>query len=418
MPHVVDEIINIIKDLAIKQNCDFMLIEVGGTVGDIESNPYIYAISKFKSLFPKQVMLSHLTFVPYLKASNEYKSKPSQVSISTLRAFGLNPDLLLLRSQGEVDNKIVEKVAQSSFLNTKNVINVPDKANIYEIPLYLNNQNILESIYYFFQIKRKIKNNVYSKWEKFVNKYKNQNNKIVNLLLVGKYTELEDAYLSIIHSLKIAAAHQNLKLKYDLINADNIDFNVFDETIKKYNGVVILPGFGIRGFEAKVEVAKYTRLNNIPTLGICLGFQAMTVAQARLKGIKNATSKEFLEEGKNQTFVLTPFFENGDKDILGGTLRLGEQPTIAKNGTLAKKIYGNEIFYERHRHRYEVNPKYREKLQDDNFIFSGVHPETNVAEICELKNHKFYLGVQYHPEFTTRVLTSNPLFDSFLKSLK
>ncbi|AMD81182.1 CTP synthetase [Mycoplasmopsis canis PG 14] len=418
VPHVVDEIIEIIESIEKEQQPDFMLIEIGGTVGDIESNPYIYAISKFKSMRKNDVLLSHLAFVPYLSASNEYKSKPSQVSIATLRSYGLNPDILLLRSQGKVYNRIVDKIAEASFLESSNVINIPDKANIYEIPLFLKEQNILQVIFKHFNIKKKIKENVYKKWIEFVHKYLKDNNKKIKLLLVGKYVELEDAYLSIITSLKIAAAHNNVELEYKLINADFINQDNIKKTLTEYDGVLILPGFGVRGFEAKVEVAKFTREHKIPTLGICLGFQAMTVAHARLRGIIDATSKEFNDENKKQTFVLTPFFENGDKDVLGGTLRLGEYPIIAKNKTLAHQIYGNEIFYERHRHRYEVNPIYRNTLEDENFSFSGVHPETGVAEICEVSDHPFYLGVQYHPEFTTRVLKSNPLFDSFITAVK
>ncbi|EIE41539.1 CTP synthetase [Mycoplasmopsis canis UFG1] len=418
VPHVVDEIIEIIESIEKEQQPDFMLIEIGGTVGDIESNPYIYAISKFKSMRKNDVLLSHLAFVPYLSASNEYKSKPSQVSIATLRSYGLNPDILLLRSQGKVYNRIVDKIAEASFLESSNVINIPDKANIYEIPLFLKEQNILQVIFKHFNIKKKIKENVYKKWIEFVHKYLKDNNKKIKLLLVGKYVELEDAYLSIITSLKIAAAHNNVELEYKLINADFINQDNIKKTLTEYDGVLILPGFGVRGFEAKVEVAKFTREHKIPTLGICLGFQAMTVAHARLRGIIDATSKEFSDENKKQTFVLTPFFENGDKDVLGGTLRLGEYPIIAKKKTLAHQIYGNEIFYERHRHRYEVNPIYRNTLEDENFSFSGVHPETGVAEICEVSDHPFYLGVQYHPEFTTRVLKSNPLFDSFITAVK
>ncbi|AKF41067.1 CTP synthetase [Mycoplasmopsis canis] len=418
VPHVVDEIIEIIESIEKEQQPDFMLIEIGGTVGDIESNPYIYAISKFKSMRKNDVLLSHLAFVPYLSASNEYKSKPSQVSIATLRSYGLNPDILLLRSQGKVYNRIVDKIAEASFLESSNVINIPDKANIYEIPLFLKEQNILQVIFKHFNIKKKIKENVYKKWIEFVHKYLKDNNKKIKLLLVGKYVELEDAYLSIITSLKIAAAHNNVELEYKLINADFINQDNIKKILTEYDGVLILPGFGVRGFEAKVEVAKFTREQKIPTLGICLGFQAMTVAHARLRGIIDATSKEFSDENKKQTFVLTPFFENGDKDVLGGTLRLGEYPIIAKKKTLAHQIYGNEIFYERHRHRYEVNPIYRNTLEDENFSFSGVHPETGVAEICEVSDHPFYLGVQYHPEFTTRVLKSNPLFDSFITAVK
>ncbi|VDR41684.1 CTP synthetase [Mycoplasmopsis caviae] len=417
VPHVIDEIIDIIENTTKKQKPDFMLIEIGGTVGDIESNPYIYAISKFASLNPKSVFFAHLAFIPYLTASKEYKSKPSQVSIASLRSFGINPNVLLLRSQGEVDKRIINKVAEASFLDPNHVIGVPDKSSIYEIPMFLYEQNILKIIYNHFGIKKAIKDSVYGQWKEFLNKYHADRKHKISLLLVGKYTELEDAYLSIISSLKIAAAHQNVELNYDLIDADLVNSKNIESLTKSHDGVMILPGFGARGFESKVNVATYTREHKIPTLGICLGFQVMAVAQARAIGIKNATSKEFAQGNIEQTFVLTPFYENGDKMAIGGTLRLGEDQVLAKDGTLAQEIYGNKVFYERHRHRYEISPQYVDKLQDDEFVFSATHPSRRVAEICEVKKHPFYLGVQYHPEFSTRVLASNPLFDHFFKAI-
>ncbi|BAW18092.1 CTP synthase [Mycoplasmopsis bovigenitalium] len=417
VPHVVDEINNIILNLAKEKDPDFMLIEIGGTVGDLESSPYIYAISKFASLYPENVMFSHLAFVPYLSASKEYKSKPSQVSIASLRSFGINPNLLLLRSQEGIDESIIRKVSENAFLKPSNVINIPDKANIYEIPLFLEKSGIVKIIYEHFKIDKPIIENANILWNEFTNKYLAKRTKKVNLLLVAKYTGLEDAYLSIISSLKIAAAHQNIDLNYTIIDSSEINNENIESKLANFDGVMILPGFGVRGFYSKVLVAEYTRDNKIPTLGICLGFQAMAIAQARKQGIANATSKEFATNGQEQEFILTPFYENGDTMNLGGTLRLGEDKIVALNNTLAQKIYGKDVFYERHRHRYEIADKYRNSLEDNEFIFSGIHPELKVAEICEIKNHPFYLGVQYHPEFTTRVIKSNPLFDEFLKAV-
>lgn len=418
VPHVVDEINNILLSLAKKYKTDFILIEIGGTVGDIESSPYIYAMSKFKMMNPKQTFFAHLSFVPFLNSSGEYKSKPSQASIATLRSFGINPNLLLLRSQGPVNNSIIKKMAESAFLKEEAVINIPDIANIYQIPLFLHEQHILKLIYSHFGIKKPINNEANNQWANYVSKVMEPKKSHTNLLLVGKYTALEDAYLSIVSSLKISATHQNTELKYTMMDADAINQSNVDEIVKQYDGVVILPGFGYRAFEQKVFIANYTRDKKIPTLGICLGFQAMTIAHARKKGILNATSKEFENNKQKQTFILKPFYENGDKMPIGGTLRLGSDSVQAKPNSLAAKIYGNDIFNARHRHRYEVAVEYREKLQDDEFSFSGRHPETDNAEICELKNHPFYVGVQYHPEFSTRVLSSNPLFDEFIKSTK
>ena len=417
VPHVINEIIAVIENLAKSKKPDFILIEIGGTVGDIESNPYIYAISKFASLNPGSVFFNHIAFVPYLTASKEYKSKPTQVSIASLRSFGIMPNLLLLRSQGEINKAIINKAAEASFLAQDHVISVPDKANIYEIPMYLYEQKILDIIYQYFNIKAKIDDKAYQPWKSFLKKYLSERKYKINLLLAGKYSELEDAYLSIISSLKIAAAHQNIDLHFDLMDADKVANSDLKTLTKNYDGVMILPGFGSRGFESKVEIAHFTRDNLIPTLGICFGFQAMVVDQARRVGITKATSKEFAEEFPNWNFVLTPFYENGDKAAIGGTLRLGADKVQAKKGTLAAKIYGEDIFYARHRHRYEVAKEYVDKIEDNNFVFSGLNPSNKNCEICEYKNHPFFLGVQYHPEFSTRVLSSNPLFDNFLKAI-
>ncbi|MCS4536776.1 CTP synthase [Mycoplasma sp. CSL7475-4] len=417
VPHVIDEIIDIILTQATKKEPDFMLIEIGGTVGDLESNPYIYAISKFASMYSKNVLFTHLAFIPYLSASKEYKSKPSQVSIASLRSFGINPNILLLRSQEGIDSSIIKKISESAFIPSQNIINIPDKTNIYEIPLFLEKYGIVRIIYEHFQIKKEIIQDANKEWNNFIEKYLAKRTKPVNILLVGKYTGLEDAYLSIISSLKISAAHLNVDLNYSLIDSSTITEKNIENVFKNIDGALILPGFGVRGFYSKVDVAEYTRENKIPTLGICLGFQAMAIAQARRLGVKNATSKEFEVKNTNQEFVLTPFYENGDTMNLGGTLRLGEDKIQALPNTLASKIYGDKIFYERHRHRYEIADKYRHSLEDNEFKFSGIHPDLKVAEICEVKNHPFYLGVQYHPEFTTRVVNSNPLFDSFLKAV-
>ncbi|QSF13933.1 CTP synthase [Mycoplasma sp. Mirounga ES2805-ORL] len=417
VPHVVEEIISIIENLEKTKKPDFMLIEIGGTVGDLESNPYIYAISQFANNNPGRVFFNHLAFIPYLTASMEYKSKPSQVSIASLRSFGINPNLLLLRSQGEVESSIIKKVGEKAFLKNNQVINIPDRANIYEIPLYLEEQGVIEIIYDFFKIKKPINKNANKPWNDFIKKYLAERKHNVNLLLVGKYTGLEDAYLSIISSLKIAAAHQNVNLKYTLINSEEITKNNIKEKINNYDGVLILPGFGVRGFDAKVNVARYTRENKIPTLGICLGFQAMAVAQAQILNIPNPTSKEFEIKGQKQSFILTPFYENGDTMQLGGTLRLGEDDVQAIKGTKAEEIYGKNIFQARHRHRYEIADEFKNILEDNEFIFSGRHPKLNVAEICEVKNHPFYVGVQYHPEFSTGVVKSNPLFDNFFQTI-
>ncbi|EFF41212.1 CTP synthase [Mycoplasmopsis alligatoris] len=417
VPHVTDEIISIILDSAKTKKPDFMIVEIGGTVGDIESNPFIYALAKFFNLYRKNSMLFYVTFVPYLASSKEYKSKPTQVSLSTLRGFGLNPDVLLLRSQGDLQKSLINKIATSSFIDSSKIISVPDLANIYKIPLFLLEQNILKSVFSYFKIQEadNFEKNL-SPWRSFVQKVESEKEHELNVALVGKYTDLEDAYLSIIESLKIASIHNSVRLTYKVINADYITDENIEKVLKPYDSVMILPGFGARGFEGKVRVAAYTKAKKIPTFGVCLGFQAMVVAQARECGIKNANSAEFIENHKKETAVLDILpGKNKDADW-GGTLRLGASDSAFLKDTLIYKIYKKPIVSERHRHRYEVTKKYVKQLEKNDFIFTGYSTNEGLAETCEVKNQKFYLGVQYHPEFNTTILEPHPLFSAFVKA--
>lgn len=411
VPHVIDEIINIILDNAKKYEPDFMLIEIGGTVGDIESNPFIYAISKFAQMYPENVFFNHIAFVPYLSASKEYKSKPSQVSIATLRSFGINPNVLLLRSQGEVDESIITKIARSSFLDPKNVISIPDMANIFEIPLYLEEQHICDIILNHFKMKSKFDDKVLLPWKQFVEKNRKENKKNINIALVGKYAALEDSYLSIIMALKIASIHQEVKFNYDLLDVETLanDKNII--ILNNYDGVVILPGFNFRGFEAKVRIANYVRENKIPTLGLAFGFQAMIIEQAQRKNILSPTSEEFKKHIPNGTFI----FKNTHPEI-ENYLHLGEDKILLTKSSLIHNIYKQDLIYERHRNRYDLDSKWTNQIEDDKFKLTGLNPNSNTIEVCELKNHPFYVGVQYQPEFNSRVLTSHPLFDTFIKT--
>ncbi|ADE19398.1 CTP synthase [Mycoplasma crocodyli] len=418
VPHVIDEIISIILDSAKATKPDFMIVEIGGTVGDIESNPFIYALAKFFNLYRKNSMMFYVTFVPYLAATKEFKSKPTQVSINTLRTFGLNPDILLLRSQGELPKNMISKISSTTFVDQNKIISVPDQTNIYKIPLFLLEQNILSNIFNHFNLKESSNfHNNLQPWKNFINKIEQHKKALIKLALIGKYTELEDAYLSIIESLKISSAHNEVSLKFDLINAENINQKTCATVINGYDGVLILPGFGARGFESKIMVSNFTRENKIPTLGICLGFQAMVVNQARLVGITNANSAEFMRS-KNDGVAVLDILEGKDKSKnLGGTLRLGSSDTKLLKDSIVHNIYKNEIVSERHRHRYEVSKKYVKLIQDNNFIFSGFSLKEELAETCELKNHPFYVGVQYHPEFNTTILNSHKLFDAFMRKV-
>lgn len=408
VPHVIDEIIGIIRNTAKKEEADFMIIEIGGTVGDMESRPYIHAISKFGSLYPKQTFFIHVSFVPYLNTSKEYKSKPSQESISLLRSFGINPDALLLRSQGEINYSIIEKVATTSFLENESVINVPDKANIYEIPIFLKDQNLIKLIYKHFRIRNKINESALKPWESFLEKYLAPKTSKAKLLLTGEDIEYPEAYLSVITSLRISAAHLSIELDLDYVKSSKIENSNLDEFFKKkkYDGIILLPNNKILDFESEVNIAYHARENNIPILGIKEGYYAMVIAAARSKKIFNATTINF----KNQ-------FEKGiyiTKKL--SKVKLGNQDIILSDKSLISKIYKANKIAERYNSGYEVDKKFIDEIEDENFVFTGYSTDTKNPQICEYKKNDFYLGVQYHPEFSTTVLKSHKLFDAFLKS--
>ncbi len=413
IPHFINEIINIIDSTIKKQRPDFHIVEIGGTVGDIESNPFIKAISDYSFKNSKSTFFAHVTYVPWLNTSSEFKTKPTQNSLSTLSSNGVRPNLIFLRSQKSVNESIISKIANNAYLDKKNVISLPDFNSVYEIPLYLESQNVCEKILNHFGIKSK-KSNL-SEWKKFVSKIEQPNKKEINIAMIGKYTELEDAYKSIKEALFISGIYEQCKINFKWISSEDIDDKNINLKFKNIDGVVILPGFGKRGFDGMISTADYTRKNNIPTLGICFGMQAMTINQARLKGIKDATSSEVSDKG---TFILD-ILEGKDKENIGGTLRLGKDSIIINEGTLAHKIYGTNKIQERSRHRYEVNQKYVSKLEDKEFIFSGFNIKNNnkLIEICEIPSHPFYIGVQYHPEFTARPLNPSKLFSAFIKSI-
>lgn len=409
IPHVTTAITNKITSAVRKHKPDFIIIEIGGTVGDIESQPYIHAIANFNK---SNSLFIHTTYVPYLEASNEHKSKPTQHSIQLLKSYGISPNIIILRSNTKINPNISKKVATAAYLDKRAVINLPNTKNIYLIPSLLKKLKIVDIIEKHFNLKhRRIEMANWNKIEKLIN---TTNLKKLTIGMVGKYIELHDAYLSIIESLRISSMYLKVKLSLKWIDSSKITNKNVEGKLKKCNGILILPGFGKRGFNGKIIVSNYTRKNKIPTLGICYGMQAMVINQAKIKGIQDATSTEFDNTGTPIVNIIT-----GTKltKLIGGTLRLGEWKSKLKNGSLAHKIYKQDIISARHRHRYEINPKYVDQLSDNNFIFSGVNPKTHLVEIAEVKNHPFYLGVQYHPEFSTTVIQSNPLFDAFIKSI-
>lgn len=411
VPHFLNEIGKIIDNTIKKNNTDFLIVEIGGTVGDMESDPFIKAISEYGFKNHDKVFFAHVTFIPWLSTSKEFKTKPSQNSLALLASHGIRPNMVFLRCQKSINDEIIDKISNMSYINKDMIISLHNFDSVYSIPLYLESQNVCTKILEYFRLKSK-KSDL-SQWKDFVNKLQSPNKKELEIAMVGKYIDLEDAYMSIKEALVISSVHEGVKINFKWISSDNIDDKNVELKLKSVDGVVILPGFGKRGFEGKISTAGYTRKNKIPTLGICYGMQAMTVNQARLKGIKDATSSEVSEKG---TFILD-IIEGKNKTNIGGTLRLGEDDIKLEKGSLANLIYGSQMIKERSRHRYEVNPKYISKIVDDEFIFSGYQPETKLIEVCELKNHPFYVGVQYHPEFNARPLRPSKLFSYFIKSI-
>lgn len=417
VPHFTDEIKKTILNIGEKYNPDFAIIEIGGTVGDIESNAFFHTIAQLEYEMPKSVYLIHNSFVPFLESSGDFKSKPTQQSIALLRQLGISPNMVVLRSHKLVTSDAIEKIAKYTFLPKSSIISIPDFKQVYEIPLYLEEKEICKVILSHFNIEDKVAK--LEDWSNFVSLLKAQNKKKITIAMVGKYTTFEDAYKSIIEALKIAAAYQNTIINLKWIESENIKNNLDVETqIQDCDGILILPGFGQRGIDGKIIISEYARVNNIPTLGICLGMQVMSINQARRKGIKKATSYEFRTNDEQEVYVLDYIRGKDESQSIGGSLRLGASDTEIKEGTKAFEIYNKKIISERHRHRFEINPAYREQIEDEEFIFSGQEPNTKLAEICELKSHKFYVGVQYHPEFNSQPLVPHPLFLSFIKAMK
>ncbi|MGY6172154.1 CTP synthase [Candidatus Mycoplasma pogonae] len=410
IPHVTNEIKNIITNIEKKYQVDFVIVEIGGTVGDIESNPFVYSLAEMRSKNPQDVFFIHVTYVPFLSASNDFKTKPTQNSIRILNSMGIQPNIILLRADNDIANDIIEKVAYNAFLPKSNVISMPNLKSIYDVPGWLESRKTAEIIQKYFGFKNKTAK--LDVWYDFAEKAKQKHPNKITIGMIGKYVEFIDAYKSIVEALLISGIYKNVKINLKWIESSKITSKTADKILKNLDGVMILPGFGIRGFEGKVTAAIYTREKDIPTFGICLGMQAMSVAQARLKGYSKATSAEFAQEEDDEVYVLD-LIDNKAKQM-GGTLRLGNYDIQFTEDSLLAEYYETNKVIERHRHRYEITKKFQEILPDGDFDFSGINPASNLVEACEMKSKKFYIGTQYHPEFTARPLKPHKLFNAFI----
>jgi len=419
VPHVTDRIKKFISQDV--KNEDFIICEIGGTVGDIESLPFLEAIRQFANdIGKKNSLFIHLTLVPFLKASGELKTKPTQHSVKELRSLGIQPDIIICRSEKQIPKTERKKISLFCNVSIENVIETVDVRTIYEAPISFHKEKLDDRVLSYFNIKNKKPPDL-SKWKNITSKVLNPR-KDVNIGIVGKYVNLKDAYKSLDEALIHGGISNNVKVNLMRIDSENLKPEKIKPLLKNVSGVLIPGGFGKRGSEGKIAAIKYARLNNIPFFGICFGMQMAIIEAARnLLNIKNASTSEF---GNNCTPVVGLLEEwqkgkeriKGSEQNLGGTMRLGLYEAVLKNNSLISKIYSEKKIKERHRHRYEVNIKYKEDFEKKGLIFSALSPDGTLPEIIELKNHPWFIGVQFHPEFKSRPFTPHPLFSSFIKA--
>jgi len=414
IPHITDEIKRNIKILGTKHNFDVVITEIGGTVGDIESLPYIEAVRQMKwELGSNRVIVIHLTLVPYLKASGELKTKPTQHSVKALLETGVQPDVLVLRTELDLSTDIRKKVALFCNVDIKSVIQSIDVSSIYEVPVKMQEEGLDETVLKKLNLPVDKKPEL-KEWKTFLTKLKSAT-KIVNIGLVGKYVELTDAYKSIIEALTHAATYNDYKVNLHLIHSEHLNHKNIKEKLKDLDGILVAPGFGHRGIEGKFEAVKFARENDYPFLGICLGMQCAVIEYAHnVLGYKDANSTEM---ALNTPYPVIDLMEN-QKNItdMGGTMRLGAYECKVKKSTNAYDAYQTDLVQERHRHRYEFNNEYLDIYEKTGMIASGHNPETGLVEIMELPEHKWFVGVQFHPEYSSTVLKPHPIFSSFIKA--
>ena len=408
IPHITDEIKRRIK--GISNDIDVQITEIGGTVGDIEILPFLEAARQIrKELGSENVMFVHVTLVPFIGPSTELKTKPTQHSVTLLRAAGISPDLIVLRSDRELNEEIKSKVSLFCDVSLSNVINAPDLDDIYEVPLRMFDEGLDNAVN--DRLKLNSNSQDLSQWKTMVDLKQNAIN-TVKIAILGKYFGLPDSYLSVVESLKHSCLQNNVKLDLHWIDADNFEL----DSLADMDGVIVPGGFGYRGIEGKISAIQYIRENKIPFLGICLGLQCAVIEFARnVCGISDANSSEFSQNTKNYVIDLLPN-QDLDKDDVGASMRLGTYPCKINPDTIASKIYSDEVIYERHRHRYEVNNKYRDKLIEDGLIIGGVSPDNNLVEMIEIKDHPYFVASQFHPEFKSRPWEPAPLFNDFIAS--
>ena len=421
IPHITDRIKEFIKNDSSKE--DFIICEIGGIVGDIESLPFVEAIRQFANdIGKKNALFIHLTLVPYLKSSDEIKTKPTQHSVKELRSIGIQPDIIICRSDRSIPLEHRKKISLFCNVHINNVIETVDVRTIYEAPISFFKEKLDKRVLDYFKLRSK-KSVSLSPWKK-ITKIILNTKKQVNIAIIGKYVDLKDAYKSLDEALTHGGFDNKVKVNLVRIDSEQLKISEIKSKLKNISGILIPGGFGKRGTKGKIEAIKFARKNNIPFLGICYGMQMAIIEFARNKlNLKRATSSEFDKNGLPVIGLINEWNKDGkiikgtDKN-LGGTMRLGSYDAKLKDYSLIKSIYGKSLIKERHRHRYEVNINFREKFEKKGLIFSGLSPDGKLPEIIELNNHPWFIGVQFHPEFKSRPLSPHPLFSSFIKAAK
>ncbi len=415
IPHVTDEIIKRIKSVNKPKKYDVVICEVGGTVGDIESLPFMEAIRQLSlNVGPQNHLIMHVTLLPYVDASGELKSKPTQHSVMKLREIGLSPDMILCRSQHHIDKSVREKIALFCNVRSDHVFEGRDVQSIYEVPLLLHEQNMGHLVNERLQLNKEPD---LSKLKNFVHNYKNPQVELT-IAMCGKYTELIDSYKSVLESFVHAGVENSARVNIKWVKTDKItNDKSARKQFKNVDGILILPGFGSRGSEGKILSSKYARENNIPFLGICLGMQCAIIDFARhVCGLKGANSTEFNKRTKHPVIDLME--SQKAIKIKGGTMRLGAYDCTIKTGTKTYSAYRSKKISERHRHRYEVNNRYKNRLEKAGMVISGVNDSLGVVETIEISGHPWFVAGQFHPELKSRVNKAHPLFREFIKASK
>lgn len=413
IPHITNEIKERVFRAGQETNVDVVITEIGGTVGDIESLPFLEAIRQIKSDIGRDnVMYIHCTLVPYIKAAGEMKTKPTQHSVKELRGLGIQPNIIVLRTEMPIADDMKDKIALFCDIEAKAVIECPDADTLYSIPLTLQEQGMDQIV--LDHLKIQAPEAEMTEWIALVDKVKNLS-KTTRIALVGKYVELQDAYISVVEALKHAGYQFDTDIDIKWINSEDVNEGNVKEILHDVDGILVPGGFGDRGIEGKILATQYARENKIPFLGICLGMQLASIEYARnVLGYKDAHSAEISPETKHPIIDLLP--EQKDIEDLGGTLRLGLYPCKLTEGSKAYAAYGDTVIYERHRHRYEFNNHYRQEMEKAGFTFSGTSPDGRLVEIIEVKDHPWFVASQFHPEFTSRPTRPQPLFRDFIEA--